>query len=510
MVKANKKKSTAAKREVVYPKFRVKECVGDKALTVKDCKRLLDWEPEKKDKVKFSSNFLFKDNYDTKIRCHNNVTNRPLYPAIVATLKQEHLRRRWRVNGEPIIIGKSGLVLNGQHTLISLILAAQEVEQQPDKWKEYWKDEPTMEKLVVFGVDESDETVNTMDTCKPRSLADVIYRSEFFAGMATNDRKAVARMTDYAVRFLWQRTGAGLDAFAPRRTHSESLDFIARHPRILAAVKHIHTESEENKIARYVSPGYASALLYLMGSSTTNPEDYRSAAHPNEKHLDWKKWEDACDFWVNLAGGDISINSVRQAMKRAYEDEEGIGNSVNERIAVLVKAWLLSVSGKPITDKALKLDYEVETHEKGTDDEWQSKTLNECPIVGGIDYGDTEGAKDAIAAETDPKVPTEEEIATKADAIRKAKAETAAKAKKNGTSATDQKLKTTGKAKPGDWRKPGKIAWIKPKKGDAWCGRIVSINHNSKVAVLKVETGHKGAGSEKTVRLASLLQTQPK
>jgi hypothetical protein len=226
------KAKTNVSRVALYETPYLELASGDKAITVEYAKKLLGWTVED-DKEKFNANYLLKDFSGKKVRCSNNVTNRPLYMAVVKVLIQEILRKRWRLNGESLIIGSTGLILNGQHTLIALILAGQQWEKDPEACDQ-WTTEPTIDKAIVFGIDESDMTVNTMDTCKPRSLADVIYRSEFFSGIKAGDRQACARIADYAVRILWHRTGAGLDAFAPRRTHAESLDFIARHPRLLS------------------------------------------------------------------------------------------------------------------------------------------------------------------------------------------------------------------------------------------------------------------------------------
>lgn len=375
----------------MYDKVKVSVNDASDPITVAMAKRLLNWTVETEN-LKLGSDFLLKDRKGVKVKCLNNVTNRPLYLNIVETLMQEVLTRKWQFNGEPIIIGKTGLVLNGQHTLIALVLAGQEWAEHPGKWKDYWQTEPVLQKIVVFGIDEGDATVNTMDTCKPRSLADVIYRSVFFAKMKSGDRRQVAKYTEHAVKLMWHRTGAKLDAYAPLRTHAESLDFIARHPKLLQCIKHIHEENgSEGKVATYLSPGYAAAMLYLMGTSKTEREPsahdkdsgqakdpseyYASAAHPGEKQLDLSMWDTSEEFWTLLAAGDKKFDPVRQALGSHIED--GVG-SVNVKLALIVKAWnAFSTDGK-ITPEALELEWKE-------DGEW--KMLAETPIVGGIDLG---------------------------------------------------------------------------------------------------------------------------
>ena len=368
-------------RPVIYEKRSVKVCEGDKSLTSDQAKKLLGWTQET-EQAKFNSDYLLKDWTGNKVRCFNNINNRPLYSTVWQTLMQEILRRRWRFNGEPIIIGKTGLILNGQHTLVALAMAAQEWELNKDRWADYWPTEPTLEKLVVFGVDEDDAVVNTMDTCKPRSLADVIYRSEFFVDMSSKDRRQVARIADYAVRMLWHRTGAGMDAFAPRRTHAESLDFINRHPKILECIKHVYIENGEENLSPLLSLGYLSALMYLMGSCKTDRENeeksgYSQVSAPSETQLNWDMWDLANDYLVLLASGNNDVKPVRKAI--ADVAANGLG-SITARCALLIKGWNVFSCGDTISPDDLALSW-VE-HEDG------SKVLTECPIVGGIDLGD--------------------------------------------------------------------------------------------------------------------------
>ncbi len=402
--KSDSKKVVTVERPLLYEKVTSRICAGDKAITVQQAKELLGWQ-EETDKVKFGNSYLVQDIKGNKVSCVHNVTNRPIYGNVLKSLIQEHLRRRWRLNGEPIIVGRTGLILNGQHTLISLILAAQEWEEDREKWAAYWTDEPTMEKLIVLGIDECDETVNTMDTCKPRSLFDVICRSSYFAGMGSSERRNCARSLDYAVRLMWHRTGAGLDAFAPRRTHAESMAFVDAHPKLIECVKHIAEEDgDERHISRYCSPGYAAALLYLMGCSKSESDAYREAPHPDESMLDWSRWDDACNFWVLLGGSDESTKPVRVYLTKLLQENRG---SNPERWAILIKAWNLHANKKKITEKDLTLSY--------LDNEDGSKTLDECPTVGGIDLGDPSLIDEDQITTPDP---TPEQIKNGAKKIR--------------------------------------------------------------------------------------------
>src|SRR5690606_8050237 len=123
-------------------------------------------------------------------RCHNNIRNRDIDKIKVSELVQEILRGHWVMNCESLIIGVTGIVLNGQHTLIALVLATQQWEEvgKDSQIREVWPNKPTIDKLIVFGASEEDKVVNTMDTAKPRSLGDVIFRSDYFADAKRADK----------------------------------------------------------------------------------------------------------------------------------------------------------------------------------------------------------------------------------------------------------------------------------------------------------------------------------
>ena len=474
-------------RKVMYPKptTELRLVQNATALTVVGAKKILGWEEETEEN-KFGADYIRElvGLYSKKVRCTNNITNRPLTKSILLTLKQEILRKHWQYNGETIIIGCTGLVLNGQHTLIALVLAAAEIANRPDKWSNYWKVEPTVDKLIAYGVSEDDEIVNTMDTCKPRSLAEVMYRSAYFADVVHKDRKTAASMAAYAIKVLWDRTGAKLNAYAPLRTHSESLDFIERHPKIVQCVEHIFEENGDRQISHYISPGVASGLLYLMACATSDGQAYHAAEYPNESLLDWKLWSKACDFFVLLAGSSPSILEVSKAFGRAIDNGK---DSHAERCAILVKAWLRYLSNKPITSKDLKLRYKKD--EDGYDQ------LEEYPPVGGIDYGKCPEAEEA--SEPAPSDPTPKEISTRARAVQDAK-----KAKQAKKSKPKAKL-SSGKAA----KLIGKMAWVEDADGNHWRGKVVEASGRN--ARLKVAQGFEGAGNTRTALVADLRAKQP-
>lgn len=391
-------------RDVIYPDV----AIDDGEIDADKARDLLGWE-----EVADKKNALLTDLNGRPIRCLNNVTNRPLYDPTVDALRQEVLMRRWRFNGEPIIVGRTGLILNGQHTLIAVVLAEQaRTGPDADHWRIFWDGPVSVRKLVVKGIDESDGVVNTMDTCRPRSLADVIYRSEFFATMGSSDRARISRLLDYAVRMLWHRTGADADAFHGHRTHAESLDFVARHPGLIRAVKHIFEEDVKRSIGRYLSPGYAAGLLYLMAGSKTDPDRYR--ADPRESSMDLSMFDKAEEFWTLVSAREETLRPMREARstyRTTGEDGKPVTrevyplaaeSSLAEKIAVLSRGWEeFSTVGK-LTPARMSLRYSV--------DEDGVPHLAETVTIGGIDLGDPDRDGTEIVEESELDEPDEREV----------------------------------------------------------------------------------------------------
>lgn len=426
-----KQKQVKAERPVLYPKLEIEVCRGDKAITADTAKKILGWE-EVGDKQA-----QFVDRLGKGIACWNNVRNRPFKQGLCETYMQKHLKRKWKFNGETIIIGTTGMALSCQHRLISLIWADQEWSSGKNKlhWQEECKTPPTLECIVVKGISEEDDVVNTLDNVLPRSLDDVLYLSKHFRSLPDNDRQKISKMASHCIKLLWQRTGALKDAFSPYRTHDESVNFLDRHMKIVECCKHIYEEDKNSGIRPWLSPGYASALLYLMGSGTSDVDKYRAdgIGNANESTLDWSNWAKACKFWVLMAKGNDSLLEIRHGIAGLAAADGSSTASPEERLAVFSKAWVQYVQGHDITAKDVKLTY-------GTDDDG-NHYLNECPTVGGIDLGDGGDHEEADVEET----PDEE--SAKQEERRKKAEDLAAKIK----------------AKRDTTRQPGEVAKPEPK-----------------------------------------------
>lgn len=477
-------------REILYPEVTIRKCYGKEALTFDQVKKILGWSespnPELPDEP-----HLFKDYHGKPIWCHNVVTptyrNRYLTWSNVLALKQEHLRGHWMENGESLIIGKSGFVIDGQHQMIAFCLACQEWNAEKEDWCN-WKSEPTFPKLVVFGINEDDKTVNSINTGKMRSLPEVIERSKIFEKLKGADRKECAKYTDHAVRLLWHRLGVKLDAFAPRRTHSEAMEFIGNHPKLLECVKHIFEENKDSKIVDVLTPGYAAALMYLMSSSNTSPEKYHDAETYSEANADLSNYNHARDFFVEISDDNPSMAPLRSyivSLKRDALDTR------DARMAVLIKAWLLFVQEKKLTAEGLKLNFTMEG---------DINKLAECPTTGGIDRGNP---KDDLTEDE----PTEDEIkehkATEAS-IRQSKENGKPAAKGLNTSAPKKTSKKSTKIEVGD------TVWVRDSEDDGggvWDGELQEIYEANGKPVGRVKSN--GTGKIFDAPVERMSHTEP-
>lgn len=467
-------------RKVLYPKFFSAEMVGDNALsTKKDESKNKDGTfvypaigaegphefglvghllgstyNEELAKQYGAEAPTFLDRNKKAVYCLNNLTNRPVNFGRVEDLVQEirfsgpgrpKEQRRWQFNSEPMIISQTGIVLNGQKQLIACYLAEQD-RNGPQKlvWQQLGWDRPVqIDKVVNFGVEDNEAVVDTIDQVQPRSLADVIYRSQHFSRFKPEARKNVSRMADYAIRLLWDRTGAGYKPkkgagsgmTAPRRTTPEAMDFLRRHPRLLEAIKHIYEEygtGEKLKINKeLMSPGYASALMYLMGTSATEGprnglgqvEAYADGEPaPNESALDFEFWDGAKEFWRCLTrmpvDGNVVCPQFQEILDTVAALQPPIGSArpaLADRLAVLTLAWQKFLTGDEFKRAELTPEWTYRGENSAV------KILKFPYTVGGIDLGHAPGMTEeegaAVETKEDSSVPDSDEMSPEQQAV---------------------------------------------------------------------------------------------
>ena len=453
-------------RPIIYETKVARILEGDKALTEDQAKKLLGWY-----EVGPEEEALFTDMEGKRIQCSNNKGNRPYTLANALAICQSLLRGQWQLNGESMIIGRSGITISAQHRLTGLVFACQKYRMDPTKYPDL-DGPPTMATILVFGISESDKVVNTVDTGKSRSIAEIVFRSDCFADLSKQSRKECSRMTEHAIRFIWDRLGIS-EAFSVIKTPAESIAFLGNHPKLLECVRHVYEENggKEGRLTKFLTPGYCSGLFFLMGCSTSEVGKYRSASTPNQELLNWDNFEKAESFITLLSSGNKDFAAVRTAIGALYGDSAA-GGTKEEKTAILIKAWNRYADGKPITEASLKLEYD--------EDNDDIKTLIEHPTIGGVDVGSNEDAADAIDA-------IAEEVAQDPEVGQPA-------------GETD--------------RLKGDKVWIKEKSpGTHWWGYLDQVytdpKAKSKLAKIKVPKGFAGAGKLIVVPYAAVCDDEP-
>jgi len=420
---------TLVERDVIYPDFVAVRCkypsyegatdYDAPPITYDQAMALLGWTVEQKGDG-WGGSYLLIDRDKNKVRCLNNTDNRKLSLAWAETLAQDILRLNFKLNGESIIIGRTGRVISGQHRLIGFILAWQDWFKNPDAYPEWTAvGGPVLECLLVYGASEAEDVVRTIDNVKPRTVTDMFMTSQMFKvdsrgnAISTADREKMAGMTAAAVMMLWERTRAKENAWNLKmyRSNSESMEFFLRHRRLEEAIGHIFIENAGKKtLAKFFKPlGAAAGMMYLMAACRSDLKAYKADAELREANLNFDAWDDAQDFWVLLAAGDPEFAPVVDAFNSipGYHDF-GTGG-VDEYISVLAKAWLLYLQGQKFKkdDPRLVCQYREDPNNES------NKILDEWPTVGGVDLGPEGTGTTVTDADDDESTMSPDQIAEK-------------------------------------------------------------------------------------------------
>lgn len=275
-------------------------------------------------------------------------------------------------------------------------------------------------------------------------------------------------MLQTAINFLWKRTGVSDDEAHKFQTHGESVNFFDRHPKLLECIEHIYGlnsgEGGRNITFLKLQPGLAAGMLYLMGSSGSDPDEYLSGIHArSEKALEWSNWEQACDLWTGVAMSAEQLVPVRTALQNLIDPDNGEGGRTIEKVGTIAKAWGFYLNGDAFGEGDLKLEY----FKDDTTGELSLIVDKDFPYFGGMDGGEP-------IINQDPKPPTKSEIASSKEEIKKQNIQAMQDAPKpvqavhtNGaqpTNGTNEKAKLLMSIKE---QHPGKVIMFGGKDGSA-------------------------------------------
>ena len=267
-----------------------------------------------------------------------NTDNRPLRPSLARNYRDELLRNKWRVNGEPIIFASDQTLLDGQHRLQAIVMAETTRKAQPKYYREKYgvRGQIAVDMVVVHGVDH--KFADTIDIGQKRTAGDVLYRRQEFDADKYDDKEVKRLAKDLAVsaRLVWMRMGGKKVSDAPKFPHSEMIEFIEEHPQLRDATEFVYAQDDDKAVSAMISRGYLSGLLFLFGFSDG----------------EGKIWDKAEEFVLAFAQGtglkkDDPAYALRERLNR--ERAKPSPPSRDQIISWCVKAWNAFIDGEKMS-----------------------------------------------------------------------------------------------------------------------------------------------------------------
>jgi len=229
----------------------------------------------------------------------NNSINRPVNRKHADRIAKDMASGRWQLNGEAIVISRSGKVLDGQHRLLAVI-----------------KSGVTIRVFVVTGVE--DDAMSSLGGAQRRSAGNVLAMHGY------SNANALSGVTrQFAL------LEAGLPGAKLPISPMEEMELIAKHPAIEKATRWISS----NPVIRRSAVGAAYAYLLVKCANC--------GADPGPVD----------DFFEQLKSGvGMSASSPVYALRGRLERlAHGNCNDNRELIGLVFKAWSLHKRGVKVS-----------------------------------------------------------------------------------------------------------------------------------------------------------------
>lgn len=232
---------------------------------------------------------------------NGSITNRSVKPTHVEWLASQIQSGKWICNGEPIIIGESGRVLDGQHRLLAIEMCGKEVES-----------------VVTRGVDE--KAFSTIDTGIARKASDVLHmRGE-----------AAATVLASALGFLFRYEKSALlnPAKSAGFTSESCVNLLKKHPNIRQSVSWA-AAMRRSAIGNVVPPSPFAFLHYMLSSYNATK---------------------AAEFFdkVFMVQNDTKTSPTRILRERLLSQWRRKPPAI-EQLAIAVKAWRAFLDNESVT-----------------------------------------------------------------------------------------------------------------------------------------------------------------
>lgn len=227
-----------------------------------------------------------------------NTLNRPMGLGTKNYYRDMILNGHYLFNGQPIILGEDGTLLDGQHRLQAIVDA-----------------EIAVPVLVVVGVPHGDKAFQTLDTGRKRSVADTL---------ATLGEGQISRVLSSALRWLYAYyTQQMLNTNAIRLTNAQYVDLLNQNPGLRASAEYINRRAEHG----IHQPGPFAFLHYAC-----------TRKHPEH-----------ADFFDRLLSGAGQVEGSPEWLISRWLRNQRVGRTSSEltatTIAMVIKGWNATVMG---------------------------------------------------------------------------------------------------------------------------------------------------------------------
>lgn len=248
-----------------------------------------------------------------KTLLEHNTGNRPLNLPHVKFLAKQMNDGEWKMAGDPLKIGSSGRILDGQHRLHAII-----------------ESDTTQEMVVIYNV--PDDSFAVMDTGRVRQAADVLSIAGF----------SDARLLAATARMLINYDRAKFSAILKNQGRKES--GVVTHQDVLT----------------YIQAHDLTPYLSRAGTWYKTLSIYSKAEYAFFYCILSKIDENQSVLFLNAvsAGVQLEVDSPMYVLRKKLTDHKmsKLSLSPSERYALTIKAWNLYRSKKTVKVLAINLD----------------------------------------------------------------------------------------------------------------------------------------------------------
>lgn len=167
-----------------------------------------------------------------------NASNRNVRPRKILEFRRDMIGGNWRAVGDPIRFDLNGDLIDGQHRLLALVQAGEEMPGLAFSF------------MVVRGVEPDDRVV--IDTGTRRTAADQLKMAGY------KNHALLAAAAKWCA--MWDRNVIAGDLAARSATHAEVLEYVEQNPALISI-----TDTVNNRMRQHVDMpgGYIAAAYFL-------------------------------------------------------------------------------------------------------------------------------------------------------------------------------------------------------------------------------------------------------